>query len=144
MAKTVVVAYDGSQESRNGLLGFCNFASTADVQVYLIAVVQVSTRELVSETYLPHASVDEEAARYESILNEGRSILEARGYRVSAHLTSGDPTEHIARFADEKHADLIVIGHKRRASLAQRWWHRSVGASLIERAHCNVLVAISN
>lgn len=144
MVKTVVLAYDGSQESRNELLGFCSFASVADVHVHLIAVVQVSTQELVTETYVPHSSADEEAARYESILNEGRSILETRGYRVSTHLTSGDPTEHIAKFADDKHADLIVIGHKRRSSLAQRWWHRSVGASLIERAHCNVLVAISD
>lgn len=144
MPKSIVVAYDGSQESRNGLLAVCNFASIVDVHIHLIAVVQVSTREVVTETYLPHSSADEEAARYESILNEGRSILETRGYRVSTHLSSGDPTEHIARFAQDKHADLIVIGHKRRASLAQRWWHRSVGASLIERAHCNVLVAITD
>lgn len=144
MPRSVVVAYDGSPESRNGLLGFCNFSSVSDLDVHLIAVVQVSTQEAVAETYLPHSSADEEAARYESILNEGRSILEARGYRVSTHLTSGDPIEHIVRFANEQHADLIVIGHKRRTSLAQRWWHRSVGASLIERAHCNVLVAISD
>ena len=48
------------------------------------------------------------------------------------------------RLANELPAELIVIGHKRRTSLASRWWHNSVGASLLEQSPCSILIAVSD
>jgi nucleotide-binding universal stress UspA family protein len=45
------------------------------------------------------------------------------GYQVTAHLEFGEPTEQIVRLANELPAELILVGHKRRTSLASRWWH---------------------
>ena len=78
------------------------------------------------------------------IVDAARSLMLERGYRVTPHLTYGEPTEEIVELAKALPADLIVVGHKREASLAQRWWKGSVGASLIEVAPCSVLIAIEH
>jgi nucleotide-binding universal stress UspA family protein len=60
----------------------------------------------------------------------------------TGHLEFGDPTEEIVRLAAELPADLIVVGHKRQTSLAARWWHSSIGATLLEQSPCSILVAV--
>jgi nucleotide-binding universal stress UspA family protein len=37
-----------------------------------------------------------------------------------------------------------VVGHKHLEGWAARWWRGSTSASLIEHAHCNVLVVITH
>ena len=45
---------------------------------------------------------------------------------------------HLAQLADEKAADLLVVGSHRR-NLAERVWHGSISRSAIHEATCNVL-----
>jgi nucleotide-binding universal stress UspA family protein len=70
--------------------------------------------------------------------------MSQRGYEVTTHVEFGEPTEQIVRLANELPAELIVIGHKRRTSLASRWWHNSVGASLLEQSPCSILMAVGD
>jgi len=65
------------------------------------------------------------------------------GFKAEGHIAFGEPIEEICALAQSVKADLIVVGHQRRASLAARWWRSSVGASLIEYAPCSVLIAMA-
>jgi len=144
MAKKILVAYDGTREGHRGLLEFAKTLPQRDVDIHLLAVIRLSAKDVMAETYLPNSVVDDEKQQYESIIQEGRKLIAQRGYQVTTHLEFGEPTEQIVRLANELPAELIVIGHKRRTSLASRWWHNSVGASLLEQSPCSILIAISD
>ncbi|MGD0586832.1 MAG: universal stress protein [Oryzomonas sp.] len=59
------------------------------------------------------------------------------------NLAYGEPVEEICRLATELKVDLIVLGHRKQTSFASRWWKGSVGISLLDRAPCSILVAVS-
>ena len=141
MGKKILVAYDGTREGHRGLLEFAKTLPQPDLDIHLLAVIRVSARDAMAETYVPN-SLDHEKQQYENIVQEGRKLLAERGYQVTTHLEFGDPIEQIIRLAKELPAELIVVGHKRRTSLASRWWHNSVGASLLEQSPCSILIAV--
>jgi hypothetical protein len=73
-------------------------------------------------------------------LDERARSLRDEGVEVGdAHLGLGDPDKEIVKFAEDAHADLIVLGSRglgrlRRALLG------SVSDSVVRHAHCPVLV----
>jgi nucleotide-binding universal stress UspA family protein len=142
MVKTIVLAYNGTREGRAGLFEFTQVIAPSDVQIHLLAVVRLPTGAFLAEGFVPESVMEEERARYQDVVDEGVRLLVERGYRVTPHLTYGEPIEEIVELAKQLPADLIVVGHQRQASMAQRWWKGSVGASLIEVAPCSVLIAI--
>ncbi|HTT38192.1 MAG TPA: universal stress protein [Burkholderiales bacterium] len=142
MGKKIVVAYDGTREGRTGLFRFTETLPQTDAEIHLLAVIRLPSGAFLAEGYIPEAVIDEEKQRYQEIVQEGTQLLAQRGYRVTSHLEFGDPIEEIVRLARQLPADLIVVGHKRQSSLAARWWGSSVGASLLERSPCSILVAV--
>lgn len=54
----------------------------------------------------------------------------------------GETICEIANYAAKIEADLIVVGHKHLDSMAARWWRGSSSGTLIEHAHCSVLVTM--
>ena len=143
MRKKILVAYDGTREGQRGLLEFAKTPPQPDLDIHLLAVIRLSAQDIMAETYLPN-SIDVETQQYQKIIQEGRRLLSQRGYEVTTHVEFGEPIEQIVRLANELPAELIVIGHKRRTSLASRWWHNSVGASLLEQSPCSILIAVSD
>jgi nucleotide-binding universal stress UspA family protein len=57
-------------------------------------------------------------------------------------LTFGEPVDEIARVAKEWSANLIVVGHRKSTTWAERWWRGSLTKSLVEISPCSVLVVI--
>jgi len=142
MSKKIVVAYDGTREGRTGLFRFTETLPQTDAEIHLLAVIRLPSGAFLAEGYIPEAVIDEEKQRYQEIVQEGMQLLAQRRYHVTSHLEFGDPIEEIVRLARQLPADLIVVGHKRQTSLAARWWGSSVGASLLERSPCSILVAV--
>src|SRR5699024_5301278 len=81
-----------------------------------------------------------ERERVEAVLEEGIAILDREGVDAQGYLRAGEPSHQIARLAQDLEVDLVVVGHQRRGVLA-RWWQGSVGASLLDRLDCSMLVA---
>ena len=81
-----------------------------------------------------------ERERVEAVLDEGISVLKQQGIEAQGHLRAGEPSHQIAKLAQDLGTDLVVVGHQRRGVLA-RWWQGSVGASLLDRLDCSLLVA---
>jgi len=142
MVKTVLLAYNGTREGRTGLFEFMQVIPPAGVKIHLLAVVRLPTSAFLAEGFVPESVMDDERVRYQEIVDEGVHLLVERGYEVVPHLAYGEPIEEIVELAKQFSAELIVVGHERETSLAQRWWKGSVGASLIEVSPCSVLIAI--
>src|SRR6266487_3465068 len=125
MYKKVLLAYDGSVEGRRALREGAKLAQLCRSEVFLLAVVEVSS------IMTPEAGL--------TILIEGTERLKALGFSPIARLEVGDAGQKIAEVAEEIGAHLVVVGHHPQGPLAR--WFGSIGSYLVKRLRCSVLVA---
>lgn len=135
----ILLAYDGSVEGRLALQEGTKLARLCDADVFLLAVVDLSTGFVLAEGAAPGAAEHQQDA-FREILAEGAQSLKAMGFAPNARLEFGEPAERIAAVAQEIGAALVVVGHRRQSGFA-RWWRGSVGASLLEQIGCSLLIA---
>jgi nucleotide-binding universal stress UspA family protein len=135
----VLLAYDGSVEGRLALREGAKLARLCSAEVFLLAVINLSTGIIMAEGSMPGA-VEHQQDAYKKVLAEGVQRLEAMGFSPTARLEFGDPAQQIAKVADEIGASLVVVGHRRQTRL-ERWWGGSVGANLLEELQCSLLIA---
>lgn len=145
MYKTIVVAYDGSQEGQRALLDCQEIGQWSQASLFLVAVVPPPVTSVGAEvwSYDPDAE-SAERSRVQAVLDEGIQRLRQAGLQVQGDLVVGNSVDEIVRVAKDKRSDLIVVGHKHLDSWAERWWRGSVSKSLIEYAPCSVLVVITS
>src|SRR6266446_1315301 len=141
MFKKILLAYNGSHEGRSALLACAEIASFAKSETHLLVVAGMPSSMFLTEGFLPEELLEEEKKRAQDILNEGLQQLRQKGFSVAGHLAVGEPVEEICRLAAELKCDLIVVGHKQKASFASRWWRGSVGRTLLDHAPCSIFVA---
>ena len=140
MYKKLLLAYDGSTEGRLALREGAKLARLCRAEVFLLAVVELSTGIVIAEGAAAGV-VENQGEDYQQVLREGTHRLEALGFQQPmARLEYGNPAHKIAEAAREIGADLVVVGHRNQSSLA-RWWNGSVGASLLEELRCSLLIA---
>jgi nucleotide-binding universal stress UspA family protein len=137
MYSKVLLAYDGSIEGRRALREGAKLAQLCRAEVFLLAVVELSS--IVTPDAGLTIPIDQQTENYRATLAEGVERLKALGFSPVARLEAGDPGQKIADFAEEIGANLVVVGHRRQGALA-RWWFGSVGSYLVKRLRCSVLV----
>ncbi|THD64861.1 MAG: universal stress protein [Bradyrhizobium sp.] len=139
MYKKVLLAYDGSIEGRLALREGAKLAQLCGADVFLLAVVELSSSSVVMEGgfVLP---VDDQISNYKNILAEGVERLKAMGFSPTARLGRGDAGHVITEVAHEIDANLVVVGHRSQGPLA-RWLFGSTDNYLINHLRCSVLVA---
>lgn len=141
MFEKIVMAYNGSRDGKEALLQCCEIASFTKAETHLLAVAGMPSSMFLTEGFLPEELLEEEKKRAQDVLEEGVAQLKDRGYKVTGHLAVGEPVEEICRLATEIGAGLIVVGHERRG--IARWWHGSIGKTLLDHAPCSVFVALT-
>jgi len=141
MFKKILMAYNGSRDGRTALLACSEIATFTKAETHLLAVAGMPSSMFLTEGFLPEELLEEEKKRAQEVLEEGVAQLKDRGYAVTGHLAVGEPVEEICRLALEIGTDLIIVGHERRG--IARWWHGSVGKSLLDHAPCSVFVGLS-
>ena len=141
MFKKILMAYNGSRDGKTALLQCCEIASFTKAETHLLAVAGMPSSMFLTEGFLPEELLEEEKKRAQEVLEEGVAQLKNRGYAVTGHLAVGEPVEEICRLASEIGAGLIVVGHERRG--IARWWHGSIGKTLLDHAPCSVFVALT-
>ncbi len=137
----ILMAYDGSESGREALEQGALVAAQNGAGVELLAVVHLPTAYGFVEAGYPDDFIDDELARVDAVLAEGVEQLRRRGLAVDGHRRTGEPVLEISRLADELGVDLVVVGHRHRGRLA-RWWHTSLGVSLLDELQCSLLVAM--
>jgi nucleotide-binding universal stress UspA family protein len=145
MYQRILLAYDGSESGQKALLDCQDIAQWSQSELYLIAVMPSPAVYIAVDGGFYDSGRDEEdKQRFKAILEDGLRRLKEAGRAATGEMLVGDAVQEITDYAQKINADLIVVGHKHLKGWAARWWRGSTSASLIENAHCNVLVVITH
>lgn len=146
MYSKILIAYNGTPESRIALHECIRLAPGPAAQIHLVVVVTPPPYLLVGE-YAAAAvlSVEEglaaEKQKMEKEISAGHTLLAEAGLSVTSHLEVGEPADVIEDLVERLGIELVVVGHARHKPFALRWWRGSVDAVLVEKIRCSVLVA---
>jgi nucleotide-binding universal stress UspA family protein len=145
MYKRILLAYDGSESGQKALLDCRDLAQWAGAQLNLIAVMPRHLDMIGLEGGMYDAGIlEHEKKKWDAVLDEGLRRLAEAGHSATGEVLVGESVDEITRHARKIDADLIVVGHKHLDGWAARWWRGSISSTLIEHAHCSVLVAITH
>ena len=120
MYKKVLLAYDGSVEGRRALREGAKLAQFCGAEVFLLAVVEISSGSISLEGGFA-IPVEEQIATYKAILAEGVERLKAIGFSPTARLGMGAAGQEIAGRRRDR--------SKPRSRGSSR--HRAVGAMVV-------------
>jgi nucleotide-binding universal stress UspA family protein len=141
MYRKILVAYNGSPESRSALDELVRLAPGPSAEVHLAGVVHYPSAYLLAGEYVPEVALADEREHMEGDLRDAHAVLAGKGFNVIDHLVVGEPVDVLTKLVAELGIELLILGHPRSKSFALRWWRGSVDAVLIERVRCSILVA---
>jgi nucleotide-binding universal stress UspA family protein len=136
--RTILLAYDGSNDGRRVLLEGADLAKGFGAKIHLLAVITEKPGAAIAQS-LASASPVEHTLRLRDTVDDGVRFFKRRGIEVESHVARGEPCAEIAKMAKEIGADLVVVGHRPHGALA-RWWITPTCMSLLDQLHCGVLV----
>ena len=146
MYRKILVAYNGTPESRSALQECIRLAPDPATEIHLLAVVNPPPSVIIGEyAMVAMQGMEEEIVaekqRMEHELADGHACLRAAGLVVQTHIEVGEPVPTIANLVDKLGIELVIVGHTRHQSLAMRWWRGATDALLVEKIRCSLLVA---
>jgi nucleotide-binding universal stress UspA family protein len=130
----VLFAYDGSPFAKRALRYAARFEHGLEALV-------ISVSPVLIEAPATEQSTDPEHGRREALeqLEEARRLLSELGVEAEALHAFGNPAEEIIAAAEQRGADLIVVGQRGRSAIA-RFIEGSVTDRVVRHASCDVLV----
>ena len=145
MYSRILVAYNGSPESRYALQECIRLQPGKDAEIHLLVVSTpqpvVIAADFAVAAFLSPEQENAERHAMELVLESGVSLLREAGLNVIAHLEAGEPVEVIADMAERLRIHLVIVGHSSRKPFAARWWRGSTDAMLVEKLRCSMLIA---
>ena len=141
MYQKILVAFDGSPESRLAVDECSHLMQVSGREIHLVCVLHDPSPYLLAGEFVPEPALAIDRTRMDADLKEAAARLSERGFAVTTHLEDGEPVDVIARMVESLHIDLVIVGHRRSKRFALRWWRGSVDSMLIERVRCSILVA---
>jgi len=144
MYQRILVAYNGTPESRLALQECIRLSPGPAAQIHLLAVVTPVPIVLAGEFVAAVPTMDEELAERDAmaqVLESGRKLLADAGLSVTPHLEVGEPITVISDLVNRSGVELVIVGHSRHKPFAMRWWRGSMDAVLVDKVRCSVLVA---
>ena len=139
--RRILMAYDGTEGGRRALEQGAEVARMHGAEVHLLAVLRLPASLGFMQEGYPQNWIDEQMKQVQSSLDEGVARLREAGLEVTGHRREGEPVIEISHMAREMDVDLVVVGHTPRGRLA-RWWHGSVGTTLLDELRCSILVVM--
>jgi nucleotide-binding universal stress UspA family protein len=134
--KTIVIGYDESDAAKRALERAAELAKAFDSQLIVTSVAPLTTN--IGRSAGPIDSTDPPSAHIEE-LKHAREYLEGQGLQAEYAPAIGHPAETIAQVAQERGADLVVVG-TRELGFFERILGQSVSDSVAHRVHCDVLI----
>src|SRR5678815_5570171 len=138
MYKRILLAYDGSESGQKALLDCHDIAQWSQAELFLIAVMPLSTIYVGVEGGFYDSGHEErdqrEQQKYQDILEDGLRRLADTANKPRGEVVVGEAVDEITKYARKIDADLIIVGHRHLDSWAARWWRGSISGALIEHA----------
>jgi nucleotide-binding universal stress UspA family protein len=141
MYQKILVAFDGSPESRLAVDECSHLMQVSGRQIHLVCVLHDPSPYLLAGEFVPEPALAIDRSRMEADLNGAAAMLTERGFAVTTHLQDGEPVDVISRLVESLRIDLVIVGHRRSKKFALRWWRGSVDSLLVERVRCSILIA---
>jgi nucleotide-binding universal stress UspA family protein len=136
--KRIVIAYDGSDGSREALEQGVELARTAGAVATLV-YVRHAPLPIVGDPFYER-TLSRELHRGRDVLAEARAYAAGAGVVAETELLEGDAAEQILDLARLRGADLIVVGSRGRGAIAEALLG-SVSQTIVHGADQPVLVA---
>jgi nucleotide-binding universal stress UspA family protein len=135
MIKTIVVGYDDSASSRRALERAATLAKAFESTL----IVTSATPVTASPGRSAGADPVDDAATELVHLAAARAYVDKQGLSGEYVEALGSPGQSIVTLADQRSADLIVVGTGERGML-ERLFGSAVSDSVAHHAHCDVLI----
>ena len=144
MITSIVVGTDGSETAGKAVREAAEMAKVLGAALELVSAYEpVSKQRLREEArQVPDDMAWMVTPRegVEATLNEAKEMVEGMGVKeVTVHAREGDPADAILDVAEERGADLIVVGNKGMTG-AKRFLLGSVPNKVSHHAPCSVLI----
>ena len=143
MFKTIVVGTDGSDTAGKAVAQAVDLASSVGARVLLVSAYEpVPAARLREEERQVPADVQwmvNPREDVEATLREAAEKVQDGGVSVNTYAREGDPADAILDVAEERDADLIIVGNKGMTG-ARRFLLGSVPNKVSHHAPCSVLI----
>jgi nucleotide-binding universal stress UspA family protein len=133
MYSSIVVGTDGSATAREAVRQATRLAAAMDARIELVSAYE-PVPEAPPEGWSVSPRPDVEDA-----LRTAAEEITAAGVDVATYARQGDPAAALLDVAEERRADLIVVGNKGMTG-ADRFLLGSVPTKVVHHAPCSVLV----
>ncbi len=143
MFKSIVVGTDGSDTATQAVRQAVDLARSVGAKLDIVSAYEpVSSQRLNEErrdapedlqwAINPREDVDQ-------TLEDAAEIARAAGVKVDVYPRQGDPADAVLDVAEEREADLVVVGNKGMTG-AKRFLLGSVPSKISHHAPCSVLI----
>jgi nucleotide-binding universal stress UspA family protein len=143
MFKSIVVGTDGSETANEAVRQAAGLAARLQARVHLVCVyepvpsahavdAELDVRSESGWVLRPREAVD-------ATLASAGAVFAAAGVAVDLYAQRGDPADAILDVAEERGADLIIVGNRGQAG-AKRFLLGSVPNRISHHAPCAVLI----
>jgi nucleotide-binding universal stress UspA family protein len=134
--KNIVLGYDATEASQRALERAAELAKALSAELAVVSVAPLGPGGIRSA-----GGVDEldSPAKHAAELSRAREYLEGQAVTAVYQEIVGEPADAIVQFADQRNADLIILG-TRDHSMLGRMLGQSVSDSVAHHAHCDMLV----
>ena len=134
--KTIVVAYDETEPAKRALARAADLAKTFGSKLIVTSVAPVGAAGPRGGG--PVDPIDPPEHHREE-LDHARTFLAGQGVDAELQVGVGDAADVIVTLAEERDADLIVVG-TREPGMIDRLFKGSVSAAVSRHARCDVLI----
>ena len=134
--QTIVIGYDETEPAKRALERAADLAGAFGAKLVVTSVAPVMVPAGRGTGGLDPTDPPE---RHREELAHARAYLEARGISAEYVPGLGDPADGIVAVAEQRKADMIVVG-TREPNLLERLLGTSVSQSVSHHAHCDVLI----
>ncbi|MDQ6817485.1 MAG: universal stress protein [Actinomycetota bacterium] len=132
----IVLGYDDAEVSQRALERAAQLTKAFGSELIVTSVAPILTG--IGRTAGPVDPVDP-PEKHAQELAAARSYLEGEGVSAEYAPAVGEPADTIVEVANQRGADLIVVG-TRELGVLQRLLGQSVSESVLHHAHCDVLI----
>jgi nucleotide-binding universal stress UspA family protein len=134
--KTILLAYDDTEPSRRALDRAATLAEAFGSRVLVTSIASLVHSSPRSVTQIDRGGG---VGTQTDEVRQAQTILEERGIAAESVTAVGDPASAIAQLAEDRHADLVVIG-TRGVGPVQRLLGQSVSQAVSRRVSCDLLI----